>query len=122
VSFHLQDDDHFIPVCRHVERNAYTAELCDWPDPWRFGSLWRWAHGSTSEKSLVTSWPNTRRANWIEFVAAPFTDKEQKRMERSISRGVPYGDDKWVAKTARRLGLESTLRARGRPNKLPKSP
>ena len=27
------------------------------------------------------------------FVAAPLTDKEQKKMQRSISRGVPFGDE-----------------------------
>ena len=45
-SFPVQDGDHFLTVCRYVERNAYTAELCESPDQWRFGSLWRWAHGT----------------------------------------------------------------------------
>ncbi len=121
-SFPVQDDDHFLAVCRYVERNAYTADLCDAPDQWRFGSLWRWAHGTKAEKSLLAAWPIPRRPNWIDFVAAPLTDKEQKAMQRSISRGVPYGDEHWVKKTVRRLGLESTLRDRGRPRKLPKSP
>jgi putative transposase len=59
----------------------------------------------------------------IDFVAAPLTNKEQKAMQRSISRGVlPFGDERWVKKTVRRLGLDSTLRDRGRPRKLPKSP
>ena len=54
-SFLGQEDDHFLAVCRYVERNADTAGLCDAPDPWRFGSLWRWAHGTTSEKSLLAA-------------------------------------------------------------------
>ena len=121
-SFPIQNDDHLIAVCRYVERNAYTAKLCDWPDQWRFGSLWRWAHGTSAEKSLLTAWPIPRRANWIDFVAASLTDKEKKRMEQSISRGVPYGDEAWITKTARRLGLVSTLHPRGRPKKLRKPP
>jgi hypothetical protein len=28
-----------------------------------------------------------------------------------------YGDGKWIAKTSKQLGLESTLRPRGRPKK-----
>ena len=40
-SFPVQDDDHFLAVCRYVERNAFTAKLCESPDQWRFGSLWR---------------------------------------------------------------------------------
>ena len=122
-SFPVQDDDHFLAVCRYVERNAYTAGLCDAPDPWRFGSLWRWAHGTTAEKSLfLAAWPVPRRPRWIDFVAAPLTDKEQQEMQRSISRGMPFGDETWVTKTVQRLGLKSTLHAHGRPKKLPKSP
>ena len=89
---------------------------------WPVDALWRGAHGTTAEKSLLASWPVPRRPHWIDFVAAPLTDKEQKEMQRSISRGVPFGDKTWVTKTVRRLGLESALRARGRPKKLPKSP
>ena len=83
----------FSRVCRYVDRNAYTAGLCDRPDQWRFGSLWRWAHGTKAEKSLLAVWPIPRRPNWIDFVAAPLTDKEQKAMQRSISRDVPFGDE-----------------------------
>lgn len=121
-SFPVQDDDHFFAVCRYVERNAFTAGLCDAPDLWRFGSLWRWAHGTAVDKSLLAAWPIPRRPNWIEYVASPLTDKERQKMQRSIARGVPYGDDEWVSSTAKRLGLEATLRDRGRPRKFPKPP
>ena len=121
-SFPVQADHHFHAVCRYVERNAYTADLCAEPDAWRFGSLWRWAHGTPDEKSLLSAWPLPRRPKWIEFVAAKLTDKERQAMQRSVTRGVPFGDENWVSKTVRRFGLESTLRARGRPRTLPKLP
>lgn len=120
-SFPVQDDSHFLTLCRYVERNAYTAGLCDRPDQWRFGSLWRWAHGTNEEKTLLAAWPIPRRPNWIDFVAASLTAKEQRAIEGSISRGAPFGDEDWAKKTAGRLGLESTLRARGRPKTLPNS-
>jgi len=50
------------------------------------------------------------------------TAREQQRMQQSISRGAPFGDEAWVKRSARRLGLESTLRPQGRPKKLPKAP
>lgn len=121
-SFPVQDDHHFHAVCRYVERNAYTAELCDCPDAWRFGSLWRWAHGTAKDKSLLATWPLPRRPKWIDFVAAAITDQERQAIQRSIQRGVPFGDDNWVSKTVQRFGLQSTLRSRGRPRRLPKSP
>ena len=38
-------------------------------------------------------------------------------MLQSIRRGQPLGTDDWRASTAARLGLDSTLRPRGRPKK-----
>ena len=35
----------------------------------------------------------------------------------SAARQRPYGDEGWVRRTAARLGLEFTLRPRGRPRK-----
>jgi putative transposase len=36
-------------------------------------------------------------------------------MRHSINRGTPFGAADWVGKTATALGLESSLRPRGRP-------
>jgi putative transposase len=34
-----------------------------------------------------------------------------------VQRGRPFGSEKWQKATAKRLGLESTFRPRGRPRK-----
>ena len=39
----------------------------------------------------------------------------------SIQRGNPYGDEAWSDRMVRKLGLETTLRPRGRPRKQEKS-
>jgi hypothetical protein len=36
-------------------------------------------------------------------------------LRRSVVRGAPLGEDSWRERTAKRLGLTSTLRPRGRP-------
>ena len=41
----------------------------------------------------------------------------RKQVETSLQRGMPFGDAGWVKRMAKRLGVESTLRARGRPRK-----
>ena len=41
-------------------------------------------------------------------------------LRNSVLRGAPFGDEKWVDRTARQLGLESTLRPRGRAKKVEK--
>lgn len=116
-SFPIEDDEHFLSVCRYVERNAYTAELCQTPESWRYSSLYRWRNGTAKEKSLLSKWPIARRPNWLSWVTEPLSAKEQKRLQWSIRRGAPFGNDSWVESTARRLALESTLRPRGRPRK-----
>jgi putative transposase len=55
---------------------------------------------------------------WLQHVNRPQSDAEVQAIRRSVQRGQPYGEDPWVRKTARRLGLQSTLRARGRPRKV----
>ena len=38
-SFPVQNDEHFLMLCRYVERNALAANLCLQPDQWRYSSL-----------------------------------------------------------------------------------
>ncbi len=45
------------------------------------------------------------------------TNDTIKQIETSIQRGSPLGNDNWVTKIAGELGLESTIRPRGRPRK-----
>ena len=118
-SFPVQSDEHFLSLCRYVERNAMSGGLCKQPDQWRYGSLWRWKHGSTNEKKLLAPWPIARQSNWIDWVNMALSKKEQEQLSWCIKRGCPFGDEGWVESIARRLKLESTMRPRGRPKKLP---
>jgi putative transposase len=61
--------------------------------------------------------PEVRDKLWLARVNEPLSDGDLHRLRVSAERGRPYGDETWVRKTARRLGLESTLRSRGRPRK-----
>ncbi|MCG8649146.1 MAG: transposase, partial [Pirellulales bacterium] len=92
-SFPVQDDDHFLSVCRYVERNALTAELCSAADQWRYSSLYRWRHGTAKEKQILSRWPIARRPNWLRWVHEPLSVREQKRLQWSIKRGAPYGEE-----------------------------
>ncbi|WP_198953686.1 transposase [Rhodopirellula sp. MGV] len=116
-SFPIQDDDHFLTVCRYVERNAFTAQLCESPENWRWGSLFRWKYGSTKEKTLLGSWPIARRPKWSEWVRMELSERELKKLRWSVERGAPYGDEGWTESIARRYNLEMTMRPRGRPKK-----
>ena len=121
-SFPIQDDDHFLTVCRYVERNARRADLVARAEDWRWGSLWRWLQPTEPAPSLLSPWPIPRRSNWVERVNEPLTDKELAAIRRCAQRGSPLGDSTWIESTVQRLGLESTLRPRGRPQIRPLAP
>ena len=73
--------------------------------------------GSRQAKTLLADWPLPRPRNWKKLVNDPQTDSEVEAIRRAVSRGRPYGDSDWVDRTAKRLGLESTLRLPQRPKK-----
>jgi putative transposase len=114
-SFPIQDDAHFLAVCRYVERNAVRAALVRRAEAWRWGSLWRWLQTREPSPELLSAWPVPRRPNWAAHVNEPLTAGELERVRRSAQRGAPYGEASWIETTARRLNLGSTLRPRGRP-------
>ncbi len=66
----------------------------------------------------LSAWPVARLPRWVDRVNQVLAEKELKSMKRSIARCCPFGSDEWVEKTAQRLGLESTLKAQGRPKKV----
>jgi putative transposase len=116
-SFVVAEDDHFLTVCRYVERNALRAGLVSRAEQWRWGSLWRRQSGSAEQVRLLGSWPVPSPAAWVKEVNRPQTEAELEAVRQSVRRGRPFGSEAWVAKTASRLGLETTLRPRGRPRK-----
>ena len=116
-SFPVQDDEHFITVCRYVERNALRANLVKLAQQWRWCSLHRWAHGTPKDKSLLSRWPLPRRPGWLDHVNTPQTEAELAALTRCIHRGNPFGNERWSSKMVHKLNLQSTLRPRGRPKK-----
>lgn len=121
-SFPIADDNHFLVVCRYVERNPLRAKLVRRAEDWRFGSLWRWAQQTEPPPRLLSPWPIPRSPSWIERVNQPLSVDELKAVRECAQRGRPYGDTAWTRKVANRTGLEYTLRPRGRPKKQPVDP
>jgi putative transposase len=98
-----------------VERNALRANLVARAEEWKWGSLYRREHGHGL--SILSDWPVPRPADWLEFVNEPQTQAELDALRRSVNRGCPFGEDDWQKQVVADLGLESTMRPRGRPRK-----
>jgi putative transposase len=118
-SLPVQDDAHFLTVCRYVERNALTANLVSRAEEWRWGSLCVRHNGSRELQALLTELPLARPRNWVAAVNTPLSPRELEALRLCVARSRPFGDEAWQARTATRLGLLHTLRAEGRPRKKP---
>jgi putative transposase len=114
-SFPIQDDAHFLTVCRYVERNALTAHVVKRAEDWRWSSLWARRRGDGQLKALLSDWPIDRPRNWTALVNEPMSEKEAEGVRICIARNRPYGDEHWQEYQAKLLGLSHTLRSEGRP-------
>ncbi len=112
-AFPIAEDHHLLMVLRYVERNPLRASLVGPGEEWPWSSLhdWRWPP--------LFPWldpgPVPRHAGWLEHVQTPQTEAELAALRRSVERGAPYGSPVWVERTAKLLGLESSLQPPGRP-------
>ena len=116
-SFPVQDDGHFLTLCRYVERNALRAALVARAEQWPWGSLG--AHGVPADPTRPTldAWPVARPTDWVERVNTPLSPLEEEALRRAIRRNQPWGEPAWQERTAARLGLRSTFQPLGRPKK-----
>ena len=115
--FPVAKDEHFLTVCRYVERNALTAKVVERAEDWRWSSLWAKQYGPWELRQLLTDWPVERPRNWVAAVNQPFAGQELNAIHTSMSRNRPFGSARWQKNTCHRLGLTHTLRPEGRPKK-----
>lgn len=111
--FPVQNDEHLLTVMRYVERNACKAGLVQRAAQWPWGSL-AWRTGAYAGIPLVEP-PLALPPNWEATVDAAAGGSAYADFQKSIDRGMPYGEPDWTQRTAQKLGLEHTLRGRGRP-------
>ena len=117
-AFPVQTDEHFLTLCRYVERNPVRAGLVERAAQWRWSS--HRAHigrGSGGIRLRTIEWPVPRPEAWREWVERPQTDAEVEAIRMAVRRGVPYGSDPWREMIAANTGRTWSLRPRGRPRK-----
>src|SRR5262249_35635186 len=109
--------DHLLTLSRYVERNALRAGLVARAEDWRWGSLAQRRGQGSPDAPQLSAGPVALPANWLPLVNAAQTEGEVEALRRCVERGQRYGGESWVQRAAARLGLASTLRRRGRPEK-----
>lgn len=120
----IQDDDHVLTVLRYIEANPLRAGMVESAGDYRWSSFA--AHGlgrpdplldPLADYEAMAKTPAVRRRRWSAFVHATPPDEELTAIRRSCSSGLPFGEPAWVEGLSARLGLDLTIRPRGRPRK-----
>jgi putative transposase len=113
-SFPVQEDEYFLTLLRYVEANPLRARLVTQAQAWRWSSL-----GCQQQiaSQLLSPWPLKRPADWLQLVNEPLPDALRQRIQSSMKRGQPLGNQRWTQSIARRLDLQFTLNPHGRPRK-----
>ena len=116
-AFPIEEDDHLLTVLRYVERNPVRSKMV----PVRKAQSWPWSSAGVPPKDsqvpTLDPGPVPRVADWLRWVNEPQTEGELEALRESIKRGRPYGSETWQRATADQLGLEASLKPRGRPRK-----
>jgi len=113
-AFPIQEDDHLLTVLRYVERNPLRARLVRRAENWAWSSAAGRSDGDGAA-AFLRAGPSALPSDWIDTVNAVQAATEIDRIRASVNRGIPFGDDRWTKRAAARLGLEASLRPRGRP-------
>jgi putative transposase len=112
-SFVVQQDDHLLNLMRYVENNPVRSGLVDSALEWHWSS-----HAERLGKKprdLADSPPLELPEDWDRYVGMPLTGGELERLRQSVNRQSPYGNPLWQFQVCEELGLESTIRPKGRP-------
>ncbi|MBI4745526.1 MAG: transposase [Deltaproteobacteria bacterium] len=113
-SFIVQKDEHLLTVARYIEGNPVRARLVASAKDWIWSS-----HAERCKEPgnfLIDNLPIALPESWTEYVDVPI-GYELEKLRKSVLRQSPFGADQWVSETCKELGLESTIREKGRPRK-----
>ncbi|NLH16542.1 MAG: hypothetical protein GX455_08185 [Phycisphaerae bacterium] len=113
-SFPVQSNGHFLSVLRYIESNPLRAGLVSRSMFWRWSSL-AIRQGIRKDGLSLADAPVSLPDHWLDLVDLHPNEGDLKKIERSIGRGCPLGDDAWTVQTASQMELTASLHALGRP-------
>lgn len=117
-SFPVQNDEHLLTIVRYIEQNPVSAGMVGRAIDWPWSSHRERLCGADSK--MTQELPIALPEDWAAFVDREMSEKELTKLQQSMSRQSPFGDDDWQEKMCRMFNLESTIRAKGRPKKVQK--
>ena len=127
-SFPIEPGEPLRDVIRFIESNPKRGRKITRAEAWPWSSLSVRLRSEKSPRrtgsgepapdsiaSLLDEGPEPLPRGWLAKVNAPMEPEVLKALHNSVRRGTPYGSLKWRARIVDKLGLEHTMRPRGRP-------
>src|SRR5262245_32531408 len=102
-----------LAVAKYVEANALNADIVKRAEHYRWSSASE--HAFDEGRPLLAEWPIEKPRDWRTLLNLRTPKQELQRIQRSASRGAPYGSPAWVDRVVKEYGLEHTIRRGGRP-------
>ncbi len=115
-SFPVQSNEHYLTVLRYIVSNPLRAKMVKNSRDWEYCSL-AIRNGADKEGLKISAGPVKLPDRWNRLVNVLPGESVDDAIDNCIKRGCPYGNDKWIETITQKLGLQITLRPRGRPRK-----
>jgi REP-associated tyrosine transposase len=116
-SFPVAEDEHLWTVWRYIEGNALRAGLVARAEAWPWSSL-ALRYRNAEVPAWLGAGPTPLPAGWLQYVNGLATAAELAALRHCVVRGAPFGEEAWQLLAVEALGLQATLRPRGRPRKI----
>jgi len=117
-SFPVQSNEHYLTVLQYVESNPLRAGIVKSSLDWDYSSL-ALRNGADKGDLKLSAGPVRLPAGWNRQVDVLPEENVSAMIDNCIKRGCPCGNSRWTKTTAQKLGLQMTMRPRGRPKKSP---
>ncbi len=115
-SFPVQSNEHYLTVLRYIESNPLRAKIVKNSRDWQYSSL-AIRNGADKEGLKISPGPVKLPDRWNRHVNVLPRESVDAAINNCVKRGCPYGNNKWIETITQKLGLQITLRPRGRPKK-----
>lgn len=93
---------HLTQAIRYIEQNPVRAGLVAQPLDWRWSSAYAHVCGKDPLRMVEMDWwaREGRRFDWPVLLSQASDEKTAQHLKRCTARGVPFGDEEFVDRTA----------------------